>query len=204
MKDIGYSGLTILLVLGLVTGCASGPSLVPVEDSETRLEFDGFSVLPPTGRNWQWVGRAGAETKDLGQTVFVKRDGERTYVSVAGPHPVTADISDSEKLRNYVSNQDTVREIESRQQNVNSRLDVVEEFGVTCVRFDMDAEDHGVPGRSGVVFKLDAHGYYCRKPDSEGELTYLAYTRRAPQGQTYLAGAEEGERFLGSFLYTSR
>ena len=43
----------IFLSVGLgVVGCAGGPQFIPVTDPTQRLEFEGFSILPPQGDNW--------------------------------------------------------------------------------------------------------------------------------------------------------
>ncbi|MFQ5946686.1 MAG: hypothetical protein ACE5NC_10635, partial [Anaerolineae bacterium] len=32
-----------------------GPRLIPINDPTQRVEFDGFSILPPRGRGWVMV-----------------------------------------------------------------------------------------------------------------------------------------------------
>ena len=36
----------------LAAACTTGPDLTPVQQPGQRMQFDGFSVLPPQGERW--------------------------------------------------------------------------------------------------------------------------------------------------------
>ncbi len=54
--------LSVIIFLSLVVaGCATSPPLMPITDPDKRIQFNGFSVLPPKGEGWHWVGREGQD-----------------------------------------------------------------------------------------------------------------------------------------------
>ena len=194
----------------LLLGCASTPDLTPIEDYEKRLEFNGFSVLPPGGADWS-SANVNTLSDDRNPTVsFVKKDGDLTFYADGkimdfndGIDPRDEEeLQDPEKLMKAVKGTKLFQE-GPRQTNMVSTFGVDESLGTPCVRFDLNAEDTQVPGRPGETFKLDSHGYYCHHPISENVILHILYSRRAPKSESYIAGKEEGERFLQSVKFTA-
>ncbi len=66
------------------------------------------------------------------------------------------------------------------------------------VQVGLESEDPGVPGRPGMIFDFDLHGFVCPHPETSGFFAMIEYSRRHPKGQPPLAGRNEGEQFLES------
>ncbi len=185
-----------------IGGCASQPPLLPVADSHERWVFNGFSILPPAGTGWNWVGRKGQDRTRFFNATFVKKSGNRTYVAVVDlldARHENRDLSDPDQLLRYVKTAPIMQE-GPRQRNMRSDFRIDETLASLCVRFDFEAEDPGAPGGA-TIFDLDGHGFFCNHPNAEAVIARIAYTRRSPQGATHLAGREEGERFLNSLKF---
>lgn len=197
--------VSILFPLAVLSGCASSPPLLPITNVDERIQFNGFSVLPPNGSNWNWVGREGQNKSEFFNTTFAKTDGDRTYLARAhleDARNLDFDISDFEALIVYLKRSDAYKE-GPRQENMMLEMATDNSIGISCVRFDLEAEDPRVPGSPGEVFKVDAHGLYCPHPFESKVLAHIAYTRRAPKGQPYVASRDEGERFVNSLEFTT-
>jgi hypothetical protein len=198
-----YSGHWITVLLIVLVGCASSPPLVPVTNSNDRLQFNGFSLLPPQGAGWNWVGREDQDKIKIYDTTFVKMDGDRTYVARAQLlDSQERDLSNPQDLLEFVRGSDIVKELPGEQNKVSTVV-LEETLGRPCARYDFDAEGYsGVSGKGNTVFSLDAHGLICTHPKTDTALAWIAYTRRSPKGESYLAGREEGEAFLASVKFT--
>lgn len=189
-------------LLTAVGGCATTPSLVPVSEPDTRVGYNGFSLLPPSGSGWSWVGRAEQDRSRFFETTFVKRDGTRTCVARAWLLETGGEnYRDPDRLLRYVRSAPIMQE-NARQSNMSSAFSVVDTLGPPCVRYDFDAIDTRAPGQPrGKTFDIDGHGLVCSHPYNEGVIGWFAYSRRSPQGQDYVASVEEGERFLESVRF---
>lgn len=184
-----------------VAGCAASPPQIPISDPDERLLFNGFSVLPPDGPGWNWVGRPGQEKSRFFNVTFVKQDGDRTYVSrVILADAGGKDNSDLDDLMGWLKNSTFLRE-GPRQMGITYDLHRDDTLGTGCVRYDFDAVDTRPANRPGMVFDLDAHGMYCVHPLDPGVLVQIGYSRRSPQGLPYVGGLDEGERFLSSLRF---
>ena len=192
-------------VIGAVVGCASIPPLIPITDPEQRRQFNGFSVLPPKGKNWNWVGRDGQDTSHFYNSTFVKRPPQatlNTYVAIVEVvNSVGRKFVTSEQLYSYVKNLKIMQE-GPRQQNVKSVFVIDDTLGPTCVRFDLEATDPSVPGWSVSIFNVDVHGIMCVHTKTADVLVTIAYPRRTVQGHRPLGDNDEGEWFLNNLKLT--
>ena len=194
---------SVRLLSVLMNGCASQPPQIPVNNPDERFVFNGFTVLPPEGLGWSWVGRPGQDKSSFFNTTFVKQDGDRTYVARAWLLDAGGrDNSDLENLMDWLKTSDMLRE-GPRQKGITHDLREDHSLGTPCVRYDFDAEDTRPVNRPGMVFDLDGHGFACPHPKNPGVLAQIGYSRRTPKGQPYLAGLNEGERFMKSIKFTA-
>jgi hypothetical protein len=193
--------VVIAAFLMVLTGCASTPPLAPVSHPDERLHFNGFSALPPSGADWSWVGRKTQESNRLFATTFVKRDGWRSVVARAELADTRGQSYAPEELLTLMKAQPRFREA-GRQRNLKIDFRIESTLGTPCVRFDGTAEDPEAPGAGGVVLDIDFHGFACVHPLTPGMVADISYSRRAPKGQSHVATPDEGERFLGSLLFT--
>lgn len=195
----------ILLGVGLgVVGCAGGPQLIPVTDPTQRLEFEGFSILPPKGENWFMAPPALRQQQ--GPDVIV------SFLKLATPpsktHTVAATVrggrvpfsagSRAELLQKFAqaSFEQTKR---NRPVSVNISPDRI--LSPDCVRYDATVEDRGVPGYPGSIYILDQHGFICLHPGLPDAAINIQYSQRRLQEEPPLALKTEGEPFVKSFLF---
>jgi hypothetical protein len=175
---------------------------VPVRNSDDRLHFNGFSVLPPSGVNWHWVGTDERDKSRLFSTTFVKKEGSSTCIAHAELLDTRGrQFPTPDDLLAFLRTQERFREA-SRQRNLRADFRIESTLGPACVRFDGMAEDPEAPGHPGSVLDLDFHGYACVHPVTPGVIGEISYSGRTPRGRPHVATPEEGEHFLRSMLFT--
>ena len=201
-----HLAIGILIAVG-VLGCASTPPIVPVTEPDQRLQFNGFSVLPPEGERWHRVGRKGQDTTRFSQTVFVKKSSwtlpsRNTYLAKAAVLDAgERQFTTTQGLLSHVQTMGLFQE-GPRQQNMQAEFTIDDTLAPLCVRFDLNAEDSRVGGYPGPVYLLDAHGLFCVHPDAPDMLVMIDHSRRTKQGDTPVAAQAEGERFLSSLRFS--
>ena len=193
--------LPILATALLVAGCATTIPQLPITDPDERIQFNGFSLLPPKGTGWKWIGRKGQDKSAFFNTTFSKADGDRTYFAMAALLDTEGKESSPDELLSEVKNYEMFKE-GPRQTNIKSTFKIVHTLGHPCVRYDFTAEDHNVPYNPNTIYKLDGHGFFCTHPKANGVVTIITYSRRSPKNASYVGAAEEGERFLESVQFT--
>ena len=70
-----------LLILVSLAGCATQQPLIPITDSDERIYFRGFSVLPPSGSKWNWVGTEDQNKSGFFNATFFKGKRHQTYIA---------------------------------------------------------------------------------------------------------------------------
>ena len=203
MNKFRVAVIAPIILLIIMAGCASQPPLLPITNPEQRYEFNGFSVLPPKGTGWNWVGREGQNKRDFFNTTFAKMDGDRTYLA-------KAELLNTQGM-SFTNLEELIEELKTwnlfkegpRQVNMKLDMKIDSAIGNRCVRFDFEAEDHQIPGRPGAIFDIDTHGFYCLHPKADNVLAQIIYSRRTPKGQPYVADITEGERFIHSVEFTN-
>ncbi len=197
----------ILLGVGLgVVGCAGGPQLIPVTDPTQRLEFEGFSILPPQGDNWFMAPPA--LRKQQGPFMIV------SFLKLATPpsktHTVVATVRGGRVSISAGSRADLIQKMAlgwyfeqtDRFRPVSVTIAPDKTLAPDCVRYDGTVEDRGVPGYPGSVFIMDHHGFVCLHPDLPDAVIDIQYSQRRLQGEPPLALEAEGEPFVKSLLFT--
>ena len=77
----GLLALSVALLGIALAGCAAGPPLLPIGTADERWQFNGFSVVPPAGPDWHWVGREGQNrTKFFNATRKGKESAQESRV----------------------------------------------------------------------------------------------------------------------------
>ena len=203
----GLPSTIVFLIAFGVQGCASTPPTVLVTEPDQRLQFNGFSVLPPDGERWHWVGRESQDTTRLSYSMFVKkssrgRPSRNTYLAKAAVLDAgERQFTTTQELLSHVRAMGLFQE-SPRQQNMRVEFAVDDTLAPLCVRFDLNAEDTRVGGYAGPVYLLDAHGLFCVHPEAPDVLVMIDHSRRTRQGDAPVAAQTEGERFLSSLRFT--
>ena len=198
----------IVLGVGLgMVGCAGGPQLIPVTDPTERLEFEGFSILPPQGDNWFVVPSAPIIFPDVLVQFFKKstpQSGPRQPLATlslgAGPGPEGSTAERLYKLGVEYSNQPDT----SRFRRISFNISPDRTLALDCMRFDWTAEARNNPRYPGSIFIMDQHGFVCLHPDLPHHSIEISYGQRRLQEELPLSLEAEGEPFVKSLLYNRK
>ena len=206
----------VALIVLIATGCAGFPSEVPVTDPRVRMEFPGFSVLPPSGDGWV-LRRAQIQGMDF--IAFRKELGNPTHTvgtSVA-KHGVRPDLVGFPDYR--VKPEVFARFVETtlvrsnpppprgRMRNLKYAVVPDSRLGY-CAKQITKAEDVGSPfskaTKEGFLLQED-FSYYCLHPDSPTVAIEINVSEHAKAdeflGQDNAAIKEIRERFFDSFQF---
>lgn len=167
-----------------------------------RLDFNGFSLLPPQGQGWHVQARYAAGV------AFVRPTTESPATVEHAAHTLVATAifysrdeapdGGPEALRNFA-------EQWSRREGQGSRIidsQVVPDGSLhaECVRIDAAAEQR----RPSLTFRLMLHSFLCRHPYAPKRLFQIGYAERRPDGAPSVLTAEvrrELERFVRSVTF---
>src|SRR5262249_23516097 len=167
----------VALIVLIATGCAGFPSEVPVADPTVRMEFPGFSVLPPGGDGWSL--RRG-QYQGMDWMAFRKELGNPTHTVAASvaKHSVRPDLVRFPDYR--VKPEVFARFVEEglvrsnppppRGRMRNLKYTVVPDSRLGyCAKQITRAEDMGSSSskdtKEGFLLQEDVN-YYCLHPDS--------------------------------------
>lgn len=189
------------VAIGLV-GHAEGQQRIPVTNPTQRLEFEGFSILPPQGENWFMT----AGLREVQGAIVIVSFGKR-LTPPSKTHTVTATVSavrlpDSagnraERLQKYAQIPPSGR---FRVVSVNISPDTT--LAPDCVRIDATSEDRGVPGHPDSIFIMDQHSFVCFHPYFPDAAIDIQYSQRRLQEEAPLSLEAEGEPFVKSLIFT--
>ncbi len=145
-----------------------------ITDPTRRLQFESFSVLPPSGENW-FIQNQGTDnvhfskgtTRGEYHTVTaLARSSDTEFASWANRLVLAREGLLTEQLLSLGAKIQEQQWQDSRYKPLEARVALDSSLGKECMRFDFTAEDRGVPYAPGSVFVLTAHDLYCLHPDS--------------------------------------
>jgi hypothetical protein len=184
--------LLLILVTVLTAGCPapkSSRALTPVLDAGQRLQFRGFSVLPPQGPDW-YADRWGSDG-----TVFYKprsavgvpikgaagpgREAQVFYAAAFGGRLEGASLDSLDTLRELAEQPLLSR---GRFRLLSGQTVPDTSLGADCVRYDAVHEERGNPRAPSLVLTLTVHGFVCRHPAARDFVVHLLYSERYAQG----------------------
>jgi len=198
---------------------------VRVATDSHRLEFEGFSLMPPQGENWfktpPLVGtRLGANVivsffkkpPSNTHTVFAIVKSGRVFSSRGGAaevlHRAFGMVKGGGLSPSTMSAEEVLQKLarlpaeSTRYRSLSHSVTPDTTLGPDCIRFDVANEDRDVPGYQDLVFVVEQHGFICLHPDRPNVFFIIAYSERRLQEETPLPLAAEGEAFLRSFVFT--
>ena len=183
-------------------------------DPKDRMQFSGFSILPPPGEHWVEIPIRGEHGRWKIIVMFGKivPQGDPT----AGPHSVYAmaesndvpapfDLSTAEARQRFLrfvmeTSVEANKVAAGRAHLLSQEAALDQSIGYECFRHDLVAEDVGVKGFEGRAFIMDMHMYTCLDPTHK-QLVRLTYSQRTPRGQAAIDLTQEGEGFLKSLSF---
>ena len=171
------NGQWMLLCVSSVLAVSCGASqLTPVTDLTQRLEFHGFSILPPQGYNWFFSGKDSRGA--LFCRILKERHLERGHTLIAWV--VTKDVKKDE-----IGSQSKLREFVEKFLKPGHRFKLLKSrvilAGSDCVRYNRVAEERENPLFPDNVLILSARGIWCLHPDSR-HLIHAGFSERYVKG----------------------
>lgn len=196
-----FSRASSLLLALFLVGCAakSNIQVEPVTDPGRRYAVAGVTVLPPTGRDWSAVTKPGANVIYF----FKGKPGEHTttaYVMVLMRTLEGRQFATAQQLMEWLRERE--RRMEPGVRMVKDDYAVERASPPWRIRFRETQEDTRVPGHEGKPFVTDAAGYWARHPQWPDYVVTVAYSRRAPKGQSPLPIEAEARATLASLQFT--
>jgi len=201
----GIRSAVVALIGALTTACVSSAALSPIEDPTKRLEFAGFSILPPRGP--QWLSGSvetlpNVENRVVYRAVFFRLPADAGARAGAGSPRIVALVlvRDLGELRfrspsEFAESMKTLG-ARSRQRHrvLTSRASLVSRADATCATYGYEVEDAGII--------LMVQGIRCLHPQWPNYAIDLSYNQRYPAGGEPIALDAEVEPFLGSLVFT--
>jgi tetratricopeptide (TPR) repeat protein len=203
-------GTRLLCVVLLIQACAIGAGCAaegrepgPITSPTQRVEFDGFSILPPRAKGWVRLELPPQVDPNMAvRAYFIKRLSEGT-TSPSDLHRLTA----------------VVRTFRVGDVKIEKPLDLLESiargfsgstlgkcFGRDCVRYQSTSEEQKNPQFPGCVFEISKQGFIVLHPDSPTlviNLEYRQYYAREVQPLSGEALEREVEPFQNSLEFTA-
>jgi hypothetical protein len=171
----------------------------PVIAPDVTYEMDGYSVLPPPGKNWFELER------DQGYAYFGKKLESRThsFIAIALSAPMREKFERPEQFRDYVSRMLALAGDE-RNAVIESSTELDDPPERFCVRYSTKAEDRKAVNARGKVLLAETIGLSCLHPDNRALSVDVSYTERGYPAETNAELRAEGESFVRSLRFISR
>jgi hypothetical protein len=169
----------------------------PVTASDVAYDFEGYSVLPPQGRDW-------FELKRDSRTVFFgKKIASRThaFVAIAISASITDKFENPEAFRDYIGSSLPLRGDE-RHTVIENRVEIDNTLGRFCVRHYTKSEDRDALYAQGKALLAETFGVSCLHPDNANLNIGVSYTERGDPAETSAELRAEGESFVRSLKFT--
>lgn len=196
-----------------------GPTRTSVSNSKQRMEFQGFSLLPPVGKDWFIEPipdkREAVFTKSLSEHVSKPADLSTVVATVRIIDTANAPETLQPRLRQrFQTSEDFVRFVEwwvkeSGSEYEHPRFLLLEAtvkldqtLGPYCARVDALVEDYGVPQFPNSVFLQSDHTIRCLHPHDVRFILWAGYSQRYVKGEQPAAIVQdEGEAFLKNVAF---
>jgi hypothetical protein len=194
----GGAGLAVALLLA---SCAS--SVEKVTEGTGPLQFQGYSIAPPSGPGWEML-----RTADVAMFGKGTASGSHTFAATVVRHrnldPASVGYAD------YWSNPEVfaayVKEAGERANPPGSRNRIIQHdvvadarFGY-CAREYLKSEDSGSPLAPQVLVQED-WGYSCLHPEDSRSIVQVVFSERGLPGESDPAAAEVREAFFAGFEF---
>ena len=196
----------VLLLIFLASPVfAATPRLVPVADPTQRLEFEGFSILPPQTKGWVLVEPPiQVEPNLTARVYFIKSLTGEGASSGSELHRLTAVVR---TFNVEAAKTGTPTEIlKSMGTGMSGEVALGKCFGRDCLRYQSTTELRDNPTYPGRVFLLNKTGYFVLHPESTAfviNVEYRQYHSRGAKPLSQAALEAEVEPFQTSLQFTA-
>jgi len=197
--------LVLAATFAFLAACAATPRLTPVADPTQRLEFEGFSILPPQTKGWLIMEPPPqADTNLTARVYFLKRLTEEGALSPSELHRLTAVVRTFNVGAAKTDAPTEILKSIGREFSGETSLDKCS--GRDCLRYQSTTEDRSNPQYPGHVFVLSKTGYVVLHPDSAAlaiNVEYRQYHSRDVKPLSQAALEAEVESFQKSLRFTA-
>jgi tetratricopeptide (TPR) repeat protein len=203
-----------LSICAIVAGCnATKPDLTPISDPTQRLEFEGFSILPPRAKGWNrliWmeqqqpkaVPNVPVRALFAVRAYFIKRLSEEA-TSPSGLHRLTAVVRtfnvEDLKVESHIGF------LKEMAEGFSGETFLDKFFGRDCFRYQSTSEVQN-PKFPNSVFVISKHGFVLPQPTSSTLFIMVEYRQYYAQGVQPLSAEalkREVEPFQNSLEFSS-
>lgn len=195
----------------IAISCApAGPRLVSTTDPTQRLEFQGFSILPPKGKNWKIRDRG--PDRVMFQKILVDSP-TRTHRILASVGTSSVRLNVPLKDRREVL-QHLEREARGEvEKNIKAteemrkllpatvfKVSLDDSLGFECLRQDVTIPEADAP--RGPILVQTMRLFLCPHPDKPDYVITLGYSQRFSQGEQPVPWEAEAEPFFKSLVFS--
>ena len=198
--DARWTAAGLAVALSLAGGAAAQTHAVPTTGITTAYVLEGYSVLPPPGKNWFEMGR------DKQHVLFGKKIESRThsFAATATSGLIDEKFETREQFQNYV-NKVRVADLGSeRFKMLEFSSDFDPAFPAWCVRYRAKTQDRAAPFAIGRALLLEHIGITCLHPAMPDLVVDVGYSERGRPAEISAELREEGESFMRSLKFTPR
>lgn len=187
--------VSIFAVCLFAGGCAS---------LSGRLDFHGFSVVPPEGGGWTadaWSERGVPVSFSKGPPAPSR---PRTIVAMVTETYLALPTQDrTQVMQRLVESVEREQWGEARFKRIALETSEDRSLGADCIRYVATSEERGVPGQPvGSVFILEVRGLRCAHPSDPHLAVDISYSQRFPRGLRWDPAFDvEAEPFLRSLTF---
>ena len=171
----------------------------PVTAPDSVYVMDGYTVLPPPGKNWFELER------DKRYAYFGKKLDSRThsFIAIALSARMREKFDKPEDFRDYVS-QMLALGTDERNAVIEIRAEPDGSPEQYCIRYSTKAEDRKALFAGGRALLVETVGVSCLHPDNRALSVDISYTERGYPAETSAELRAEGESFVRSLKFISR
>jgi len=187
-----------VVFLVCVSAAAVATTLTPV--GHDRVTLVGFSVAPPPGDGWVTADEASFRVQPMPKVQFGKKLGaDSTAVAAAYAFAMPLTVKDPAgvlKLAMSKTQRGGQRTIVT-----SSTAELTTINGASCISGVSAADDIGVPGHAGDVFRLTKWSLICLHPQYSSFVVIMDYSERLAPGRQSPIQQAERDGFLQSLMF---
>lgn len=205
--------IVLVMMLSVITGCATQPKIRPVTDLTMRYTGNGYSALPPQGKDW-YIQYHGPNAVVFNKFIVDNMGSYETFmdsyqtfaanVVIMRPEAKKVDSSAEfpEAIEHLMSR--TLGGVGSRFRLISLEVTPFGSQGSYCSQYDLVQEERNNPGAPGVVLEITARGFACLDESSQF-IVRADYSERKTMGSESMlddALKQEAEEFLKDVIIT--
>ena len=190
-----WKPLFLIMMLLLLSGCFSQP-LKKVTDPNTPIDRTFYSILPPSGDEWQYMTNERGGSVDL---FFGKRFSSTTHTLAATVKEIHSYVKfkDANAFLKYVE-QSSMMDVDPRRFNlIDSKFDFKNNLGKYAAYKSATAEDRLAPNSNGKDYLLlKLYGVVVVHPENESIILSFDYSERGTSDEIDPDFEAKARRFL--------